>query len=579
MEKWTRVNYQPNLPLYPGKYVTCCDEHIAISLEAAQEGMVLLKNDRDLLPLPGNSKLCLFGKGTFDYVKGGGGSGDVHTRYIRNLYEGIQLASDAAIMEPLADFYRENVSSQYAAGAAPGMTVEPELPDELLKQAREFSDTAIISISRFSGEGWDRSSVEFSGEYCPWPDEVSMPKTSGKIFPDGDFFLSAEEKAMIGKVTKAFDKVIVVLNTGGVIDTSWIREDASVTASLLAWQGGMEGGLAAANILFGKVNPSGKLPDTFVSNVNDYPSTEHFHDDPYYVEYTEDIYVGYRYFETLPGMQEKIVYPFGYGLSYTKFDVQITDAQVCGDPLSVQVRVRNIGSRAGKEVVQVYAQAPQGKLGKAAYVLVGFEKTKLLNPGEEQTVTISFDRYSFASFDDLGTVQKSAYVLEKGAYKFFAGNGLNSLQKVEEQLELADDLVLVQLSEKVAPSSLPRRLRADGSWEELPTKEGNDPNACIFEKMEPGTEEGLAPAVRPIARHCLFNPNPPKMLQDVVDGKVSLDAFIDQLSDEELIHLLGGQPNTTVANTCGIGNLPEYGIPNIMTADGPAGLRIKPEHG
>ncbi len=579
MEKWTRVKYQPNLPLYPGKYVTCSEEHIALSLKAAEEGMVLLKNEEKLLPLASGSKLCLFGKGTFDYVKGGGGSGDVHTKYIRNLYDGIQFSGKAEIFEPLADYYRQDVASQYAKGAAPGMTVEPELPEELVQKAREFGDLAIVTISRFSGEGWDRSSVEFNGEFNPWPDEGSMPKTAGKIFPDGDFYLTANEKAMLKKVTAAFQKVVVVLNTGGIIDTSWIKQDPAVGACLLAWQGGMEGGLAAANILFGKVNPSGKLPDTFTASIDDYPSTAHFHDDPYYVEYSDDIFVGYRYFETLPGMRDKVVYPFGYGLSYTDFALTVTDVAETDTGICLTVSVKNIGKYPGKEVVQAYASAPQGKLGKANRSLVAFRKTNLLEPGEEQALELSFDRYAFASYDDLGVICRSAYVLEAGVYCFYVGTDVRTAEKVDYTLTLEQDLVVNQLSRKLAPTSLPRRLRADGSYELLEISQGNDPNACIFEKMEPGTEEGMAPAVRGIPRHVMFNPNPPHMLMDVVEGNVTLDAFIEQLSDDDLIHLLGGQPNTTVANTFGMGNMPEYGIPNIMTADGPAGVRINPQCG
>ena len=576
MEKWTRVKYQPNLPLYPGKYVTCSDEHIAISLAAAQEGMVLLKNEHQLLPLASGSKICLLGKGTFDYVKGGGGSGDVHPRYIRNLYDGIQALDCAEIFAPAAEYYREDVQRQYAAGAAPGMTVEPELPDALVAAAREFCDTAIVSISRFSGEGWDRSSVEFNGEYNPWPDEGSMPKTAGRIFPDGDFFLTAAEKAMLAKVSSAFPKLIVVLNTGGIIDTSWIRDGAGIGAALLAWQGGMEGGLAAANILFGKVNPSGKLPDTFTASVNDYPSTEHFHDDPYYVEYTDDIFVGYRYFETLPSVQGKVVYPFGYGLSYTSFQVDVLEAAENADGITIQVKVINTGSCSGKEVVQVYASAPQGKLGKASRALVAFKKTKLLAPGEEDVLDLTFDRYAFASYDDTGVVCKSAYVLEAGCYKFYVGCDVRSAKAADFSITLDEDVVVKQLSQKMAPAKLPQRLRADGSFEALPVSEGNDPNACIFEKMVPGTEEGMAPAVRFIDRHCLFVPNPPLQLIDVGEGKVTIEQFLAQMSEDDLIHLLGGQPNTTVANTFGMGNMPEYGIPNIMTADGPAGVRINP---
>ena len=144
MEKWIRSNYQPNRPLYPGKYVTCCDDHIALSLEAAREGMVLLKNNEKLLPLATGGKIALFGKGTFDYVKGGGGSGDVYTRYIRNLYDGIKVNGDAEIFEPLADFYRQDVEKQYGEGAEPGMTVEPAVPPELVQEAAAFCDTAVI---------------------------------------------------------------------------------------------------------------------------------------------------------------------------------------------------------------------------------------------------------------------------------------------------------------------------------------------------------------------------------------------------------------------------------------------------
>ena len=574
MEKWARIQYQPNLPLHPGKYVTCSQEHIDLSRQAAEEGMVLLKNQSGLLPLTPGGRVCLFGKGTFDYVKGGGGSGDVHTKYIRNLYDGIRHTDDAEIFEPLADYYRENVENQYASGAAPGMTVEPELPDDLAAAAREFSDTAIISICRFSGEGWDRSSVEYNGEFNPWPEENSMPQTAGRIFPDGDFYLTAEEKAMIAKVTAAFPKVVVVLNVGGIIDCSWIKDNPAISGALLAWQGGMEGGLAAANILFGRVNPSGKLPDTFAAHAEDYPSTEHFHDSPDYVEYTEDIYVGYRYFETIPGAAESVVYPFGYGLSYTSFELQVLDAKELDGAITLCVQVRNTGTRPGKEVAQVYASVPQGKLGKAALSLVAARKTKLLAPGEEQVLVLRFDRYAFASFDDTGAVCKAAYVLEKGDYRFYVGTDVHSAKQLGFQFSLDEDLVVAQLSEKLVPTSLPRRLRSDGTYETLPTGPSHDMNDCAFPKMVPGTEEAMVPAVRAQPRHLMFQPNAPHPLKDVAEGKITLDEFMQQLSDDDLLHLLGGQPNTSVANTFGMGNLPEYGVPSIMTADGPAGVRL-----
>lgn len=579
MDKWARSNYQPNLPLKDGKYVTASAEHIALSLAAAEEGMVLLKNRDSLLPLTPGIKLCLFGKATFDYVKGGGGSGDVHTRYIRNLYEGIKLNNDAEIFEPLADFYRENTARQYRQGAVPGMTVEPELPDALLQQAKAFSDTALISISRFSGESWDRSSVEYIEEDSPYPPEgKSMPQIAGEIFPDGDFYLTAAEKAMIRQVTASFKKVIVVLNTGGVIDTRWIRHDDSVGAALLAWQGGMEGGLAAANILFGRVTPSGKLPDTFACTLEDYPSSANFHESFHYVDYTEDIYVGYRYFHTIAGAEEKICYPFGYGLSYTAFATDVQTVHPENDSIHVLATVRNTGNYPGKEVVQLYCTAPQGKLGKPAYTLVCFSKTELLQPGQEQVLTLSFPLYAMASYDDSGLIQKSAYVLERGSYSFHIGGGLHDLKTIDYTLELESDKILQQLSEKLAPTSLSRRLRADGSFESLTLSPAHNPNEDALPRMADGETEGLSPAAVGYPRRFRGRPYADGVhpLLDVAEGRLTLDAFIAQLSDDDLIHLLGGQPNTSVANTYGFGNLSAYGIPNIMTADGPAGVRIEP---
>ncbi len=582
MEKWTRVRFQPNLPLKEGRYVTASKEHIALSKEAATESMVLLKNEKNILPLRAGSRIALFGKGSFDYVKGGGGSGDVSTLYVRNLYEGFKALGDAvSIYEPISDYYRKNVEEQYAKGAAPGMTVEPELSEEQVKTARVYSDTAIIVLSRFSGEGWDRSSIEYEGEYNPWESETSMPKISGVIFPDGDFYLTKEEKAMIARVEAEYDRIVVVLNIGGIIDTSWLKEDDKLSSALIAWQGGMEGGLAAAEVLTGIVNPSGKLTDTYAAHVEDYPSTENFHESVHYVDYTEDVYVGYRYFETIPGAGEKVCYPFGFGLSYTEFVLENQTAWEEQDVIKVSVQVTNVGAYAGKEVVQVYASAPQGLLMKPAKELRAFAKTRLLQPGETQRVTLEIPKSELASFDDLGKVAKSAYILEKGNYAFYVGTSVRDVVKTDFEWKVLEDQVVEQLSSKAAPTSLKKRLLADGSYEELPQSEPNDPNACIFEKMEPGTEEALAPEVRPRGKYLLMKPfaEGAHPLIDVVDGKITLDEFIAQLDEDDLIHLLGGQPNTGVGNVFGYGNLPEYGVPNIMATDGPAGVRIGAECG
>ena len=221
MQKWTRVMYQPNLPLgRDGGKVTACKEHIALSKEAAKEGMVLLKNDGGLLPLAKGSRIALFGKAGFDYVRGGGGSGEVTVSYARNLYEGFSLLKDrVSVFEELSAFYRDNVKEQYRAGRVPGMTIEPEIPAELLRKARAYTDTAVITICRFSGEGWDRKSIVDTENKNLCISEDAMAKRSAEIFEDGDFCLTHAERAMVDAVKSNFEKVIVVMNVGGMVDS------------------------------------------------------------------------------------------------------------------------------------------------------------------------------------------------------------------------------------------------------------------------------------------------------------------------------------------------------------------------
>nr|MCR5426501.1 glycoside hydrolase family 3 C-terminal domain-containing protein [Lachnospiraceae bacterium] len=203
MRRWARALYQPNLPLRGDRRVTGGAEHVALSREAAQGGMVLLKNEDRTLPLPGGSRIALFGKGCYDYVKGGGGSGDVFAAEIHDLPEGLKLAG-AGIYGPLEEYYRTDLQKQYEAGRAPGMTEEPELPADLLEQAKTFASAAIIGISRFSGEGWDRSDVEYEQDYNPWASETSMPKLAGMIYPKGDFYLTDAERRMVDLVCANF---------------------------------------------------------------------------------------------------------------------------------------------------------------------------------------------------------------------------------------------------------------------------------------------------------------------------------------------------------------------------------------
>ena len=586
MERWARAKYQPVLPLgEDGRRITGSREHITLSKNAAKEGMVLLKNEGGLLPLKKGSKVALFGKATFDYVKGGGGSGDVTVAYTRNLYEGFkEKAGYVEIFEELASFYRENVKEQYAGGREPGMTAEPAVPEELLKKAAAFTDTAIISICRFSGEGWDRKSIydkKGKEDNVAIAGQEEKQDSKDELFEDGDFYLTHAEKAMVEAVKKNFAKIVVVMNVGGMVDTDWFAADDKIRSVLMAWQGGIEGGLAAAELLIGDGNPSGKLTDTFAKRLEDYPSTYNFHESDDYVEYTDDIYVGYRYFETIPGAAEKVNYPFGFGLSYTKFSLSAPIVEKRGHHIRVMVDVCNMGEMAGKEVVQVYYSAPQGKLGKPARELAAFRKTRLLQPGESQTVVLRFTINNMASYDDLGKVAKSAYVLEKGEYRFYIGNSVRDTVEDNFVMVLEEDIITEQLSSRMVPTQLGKRMLADGQYEELPQGEPVDTDASIFpSKLTPAEADGVTPVVRRRESYHLwgYTDNKPKLI-DVAEGRMSPDEFVAQLPDRELAELLGGQPNTGVANTFGYGNLPDYGVPNIMTADGPAGVRIAPQCG
>ena len=571
MKQWTRANFQPAVALGTnGQRVTASPEHIRLSRQAAREGMVLLKNEQKTLPLGMGTRVALFGKGTIDYVKGGGGSGDVTVPYVTNLYEGLcQVVDPASIFPDTIALYQDHVAAELAMGRLPGMTAEPELPDAMVKKARVFTDTAIVSFSRFSGENWDRCA-----DFDPIADHKHIDeepvRLSREIFEQGDFYLSHAERAMLKKITAAFPHVVVVLNTGGMVETASLKEDPAIGAVLLAWQGGIEGGAAAAELIMGLHNPCGKLCDTLARSLSDYPFAETFFDSDKYVEYTEDIYVGYRYFETIPGAKDKVVYPFGYGLSYTSFSLTGHSLCVAGDEVTASVRVCNVGACAGREVIQVYASAPQGLLGKPARVLCGYRKTRLLAPGEEELVIIRFPLDTFASYDDLGKISASCLLLEAGEYVFHIGTSVRDTA-VAGAWNLAENRIIRSLARRLAPHLLARRLCADGTFEPLPTSESPRAtmNTDFFEHIPP------VRAQQPYSR----NDPKPLQLSQVASGEITLDDFVAALTDEDLVWLLSGQPNTGVANTWGVGNQPRRGIPNIMTADGPAGLRVDKDTG
>lgn len=536
--KWQRPRYMPCFPLGDNQSrITECERHIQLSRRAAAEGSVLLKNDNDLLPFPKGTKIAIFGKAQIDYVKGGGGSGNTVVSYVRNIYQGLKAKNKhVSIFEPLSFYYQNYVDERYSAGGLNGMFDEAPVPADLLAQAKEFTDTAIITICRYSTETEDRRN----------------DKT------DNYFYLSPAEQKMVETVADNFANVVVLLNVGAMIDTSWFAKNPKIASAIMLWQGGMEGGLAAADLLTGEVTPSGKLVDTCAASFEDYPSSENFHESADYVKYTEDIFVGYRYFETVPDKKDKVVYPFGYGLSYTTFSITDIDTYNNAKRIFVTFTVTNTGTKAGREIVQLYYGAPQGKLGKPAKELCGFAKTKLLTPGESVELCISFAIQDMTSFDDCGLIARSCFVMEEGTYRFYLGTNVRDAKELDYTYELPETVIVEQLHSYCAPERLDMRMKADGSYEALecrPVTKAEFP--CNYKFAE-------AP-----------NREKPYTLLAVAKGKISLDTFIAQLTDEELCHLVSGQPGHGISSTSGMGHLLHYEIPLFMTADGPAGLRSR----
>ncbi len=562
MEKYARFRYQPCVPLgEDGRCITASKKHIALSRRAAGEGMVLLKNEDYALPLAKGEKIALFGKATIEYIKGGGGSGDVHCPYIRNIYDGFS-SKNVGIYMPLVDFYRDyveresvNIPTQDQINATwdivnamefctkrDDMTYdtfasmhvkEPAVPDELIKSASEWADTAIITLSRFSAEGVDRRPIP------------------------GDYYLSDIEKDLIDKAGELFKKVVIVINSGAVIDCEYFAENEDVQAVLFGWQGGMEGGSAVADIICGDVNPSGKLVDTIAKSYDCYPCKDDFWECFDHLDYTDDIYVGYRYFETMA--QECVRYPFGFGLSYADF--VIGNPVICenDDKIIAVVEVKNEGKFAGKEVIQLYYSAPQGLLGKPAKELAAFKKTKLLQPGEKEMIMLSFDVEDMASFDDLGKIGASAYVLEEGEYEFYIGTSVRDANKADFVYVVEDSYITDQLDSWCKPFKLSKRMLADGSFEELSM----------------GEEEYYYGENKPTGAVAPEN----EVKFDLVGEEISMDEFVAQFTLEELMDFVGGQAPTGVANTGCFGGLKRLSVPAVATADGPAGLRLDVETG
>ena len=377
--------------------------HAEVTRQSSTEGMVLLKNENNTLPIKAEGqKVALFGVTSYDFIAGGTGSGDVNKPYVIDLKTGLENAGYQLNAELAAIYttYRDNKEAERKAAGQwwKQQAVEPAIDKRIINRQAEQNDVAIITIGRQAGEANDRHI-------------------------DGDFNLTADEREMLQNVTYAFHaqgkRVVVILNMGNSIETaSWkVLPDAI----LLAWQPGQEGGNSVADVLTGKVSPSGKLTMTFPNTIADHPAYLNFPTGPgsnrgdrrRNIDYTiheEGIYVGYRYFTTF---NKNVSYPFGFGLSYTTFAYSNPKVTATKDGFTATISVKNTGQTAGKEVVQLYVNAPKGTFGdKPARELKAFAKTRTLQPGDSQVLTFNVSAYALASFND----QKSQWETATGNY-------------------------------------------------------------------------------------------------------------------------------------------------------------------
>lgn len=540
-----------------------------ISRKAAAEGAVLLKNEDHVLPFRKEECISVFGRIQFDFYRSGTGSGGaVNAPYTRNLIDGFREVPGLTLNEELASIYSEWISEHPADDGGGVWAGEPwnqedmELTDELVRNARRKSEKAIYVIGRTAGE--DKDNTQAEGGYC----------------------LTAVEKKNLELITASFEQTVVLLNVANIIDMSWAEDPAyrgNIRAILYCWQGGQIGGLAVADLLSGAESPSGKLTDTIAHRIEDYPSTDNFGDRKQNI-YQEDIYVGYRYFETF--CPEKVLYPFGFGLSYTEFSIRILsgaerESANGTKEIHVEAEVKNTGNRPGKETVQLYVRAPQGALGKPALELKAFQKTGLLSPGETETISLSVPVVSLASYDDSGASgAKSAYVLEPGEYVFYLGNSVRSLEPVkigrQNGWTVPSLVVVEQLEEALAPVTAFERLRPSEAAENGIYK------SCY--EAAPLRTVNLAERIRSRLPETLTQTGDMGIrLGDVAEGKASMASFIAQLSDDDLRAIVRGEgmssPKVTPGTAAAFGGVTEslmdFGIPVACAADGPSGIRME----
>ena len=526
------------------------EKYAALARQAVAEGCVLLENEGQALPLRDGERVAVFGRMAFHYYKSGLGSGGlVNTRYVVGILDALKECEGVHLDEKLMGIYEDWIMENpydegQGWGRVPWCQKEMDVTEEMLDCARR-DDVSLVVIGRTAGEDQDNNAK--AGSYC----------------------LTETEEDMIRRVCEVSKRTVVVLNVGNIIDMSWVQK-YHPQAVLYVWQGGQEGGNGVADVLTGKACACGKLTDTIAADIKDYPSTENF-GDPFKNYYKEDIYVGYRYFETFA--KDKVLYPFGYGLSYTTFETRVEILKNTGDEITVSATVSNTGEVRGKEVVQVYVKVPQGKLGNPARKLIGFAKTKELAPGEQEEICIVIPKYDMASYDDSGvTGHKSCYVLEEGCYEIFVGSDVRSAVSVgcyEEEFR-----VIEELEEAYAPVEKFQRMKAvllpDGTYQ------------AVTEEVPVRTVDPQERRANEMPETLDYTEDKGYKLVDVLDKKVSMEEFIAQISEEDLIAIFRGEgmcsPKVTAGTAAAFGGVTDgltaLGIPVGCCSDGPSGIRM-----
>lgn len=526
------------------------DKYLKTAAQVVSEGIVMLKNEHQALPLKPGEEIALFGRIQFHYYKSGTGSGGmVNVSKVTNIVDGLQESGIKLNQELLDVYHKWDNENPFDLGDGwgkePWSQKEMPLEDSLAARAAKRCQTAIAVIGRTAGEEQDNSLTE------------------------GSFLLSSDEKQMLTTVRRHFSKMIVLLNMGNIIDMNELLEIAP-DAILYVWQGGMTGGTGTADVLTGKISPCGKLTDTIAKHVEDYPSAPYF-GDPVRNFYSEDIYVGYRYFETFA--PDKVLYPFGFGLSYTTFQIKTNDITELSNKWDFIITVTNTGSCSGKEVVQIYCEAPQGKLGKPVRVLCGYEKTNTLSPGESQTVTISVSKTQTASYDDSGiSGHAHCFILEEGDYHFYVGTDVRHAVKTYTCTQNGT-LVISSHQQALAPVEAFERIKP------VLSTDGYEPQ---MEAVPLSEVDETKRRLENLPKEIPFTGDRGIRLCDVRKGTHTMEEFIAQMTDYDLACVIRGEgmnsPRVTAGTASAFGGVSQeleaLGVPCGCCDDGPSGMRL-----